>query len=782
MKKTTIMLIALLLFGIGWASAQTRTVTGTVISAEDGQPVIGATVMVAGTSIGTATDVDGQFTITGVPSSATQLQVSFVGMIAQTVAIQRGPISISLQPDAALLEEVIVVAYGTAKKHSFTGSAAVISTKKLESRPITSIAKGLEGQTTGLQSTSGSGQPGSSPSIVIRGFGSINASTAPLYVVDGIPFDGQLNAINPADVESMTILKDASAGALYGARGANGVVMITTKKGTEGKPRVSFRATAGWASRAVSRYDMVDQRDFVQLTYESMRNSYVFTNGYSWEAGSALARANLAGSLGGEQYNPFKNYTWETLINPETGMVQADAVSAYDDEWMDAIEEKNALRHEYQFSINGGTNNTKYMMSLGYLNEDGILTTTGFQRYNARVNLDTQVTSWFKASLNTALSSSTSNFSNYSGSSTSNVWYTAQFMAPIYPTYLRDDKGAIVYNESGRPELDYGETGRPTADDFNPLGGLIDDKAEDTNENASVRAGMTFGTDSESAGWAQGLKLAINFGVDYRNRNNFSYMNMYHGNQAAAGGLLMKYNMRTQSYTFNQLITWQRDFDLHHFDVLAGHEFYAYNYKYLSAGKTNLIDGVLELGPATTLYNANSYTDNYRIESILSRINYDYADRYYLSLSARTDGSSRFYKDNRWGMFWSVGGNWRVSEEAFMQDVDWVNSLSVKASYGEQGNDALLSGGAQNYYTWQALYSLGWNNENNIGAVVGSLENKDISWEKNGNFNFGIEAGLLNDRIGLSAEYYIRKTSDMLLNYPMAASTGFSGYSANVGD
>ena len=624
-------------------------------------------------------------------SSAETLVISFVGMKQQEVSVKPHVIVV-LHPDAEVLDEVMVVAYGTAKKSSFTGSASNIDNKKLELRPITNVSKGLEGQTTGLLTTSGSGQPGESSKIVIRGYGSINASQNPLYVVDGIPYDGDLSSINPADIESMTVLKDASAGALYGARGANGVVMINTKRGKEGKTSVTWRSTVGWSSRAIPEYDMVNQKDFVQLTYEALRNGYVFTSGHNWADAEAQARADLSSTLGGELYNPFKNYTWDNIIDPATGQVRADATSAWNERWMDALLNNNAFRHEHQLGLNGGTEKTKYMFSLGYLNEDGILTTTGFQRYNARANVNSQVTDWFNAFVNTSLSHSVQNYSDYTGASTSNVWYSSQFVSPLFPLYVKDAEGNNVLDENGNPQLDYGENGRPGSyNDYNPLGGLVDDKAEIKNDVASMRTGLTFGSDKDSYGVLKGLKFAVNFGLDYRSQSSMSYMNMYHGNQAAAGGLLIKDNSRMQSYTFNQLLTWNRNFGLHGFDVMLGHEFYAYKYEYLQAGKTNLVDGILELRPGTTLYAADSFTHNYRIESWMGRFNYDFDEKYYFSASVRRDGSSRFYKDNRWGTFWSVGGNWRISKEAFLQDVKWINNLSVKLSYGQQGNDNILN-------------------------------------------------------------------------------------------
>ena len=780
MKKRIVLFMTCLFAMIGLATAQTR-VQGVVLSQEDNEPIVGASILVKGTTIGTVTDMDGRFTLTGIPSSARTLVVSYVGMKTQEVAI-RSNVRVTLSTDAEVLDDVIVVAYGTAKKSSFTGSAANVDNKKLEMRPITSVTNGLEGQATGVLMTSASGQPGSTGSIRIRGYGSINASSAPLYVVDGIPFDGSLSSINPSDIESMTILKDASAGALYGARGANGVVMITTKQGKEGKTNVTWRSTLGWSERAQKPYDMLDQKEFVQLSYEAIRNGLIFNSGYSWADAEAAARASLGGSsyLGGsagEQYNPFKNYSWSELIDPATGLVRDDAKSVYDEQWMDNLL-RTGFRQEHQMNVNGGTEKTKYMISLGYLNEDGILKTTGFERYNGRANVNTQVNDWFQANLNIGLSQSRQNYSDYDGSSTSNPWYSSQFVSPLFPVYLRDAAGNIVNDEFGKPTLDYGETGRPGSyNDFNPLGGLTLDKAKIQNDGASVRTGVTFGGDSDKLGAFKGLKLQVNFGADYRNTSYMGYMNMYHGNQANAGGYLDKESTRTLSYTLNQLLTYTRSFGRHNLDVLAGHEYYSYHYQNLDAAKTNLVDGIYELRPATTTVNADSYSNDYRIESWMGRINYNFDDKYYLSASVRTDGSSRFHKDNRWGTFWSVGANWRVTKEAFMQNVSWVNNLNVKASYGEQGNDELGT-----LYAWQSLYSLSYANGNNIGGFVASLENKDISWEKNANLNVGIEASLFDNRVRLNAEYYNKKTKDMLLNYPMATSTGFNGYDANVGD
>ena len=776
MKKLFLLLIAICAISLGMSAQQ--VVRGQVTD-PNGEPLIGATVQPVGGGNGAATDVNGEFSL-NLPYNVKTLKVSYVGYKTQELPVQPN-MAITLSDNGTALDEVMVVAYGTAKKTSYTGSAEAVTNKKLELRPVTDATKALEGNVAGLQVTSASGQPGSSPSIQIRGYGSINAYSTPLYVVDGAPFDGNLASIAPSDIESMTVLKDASAAALYGARGANGVVMITTKKGVEGRSNIMWRSTFGWSSRATKRYNHVDQKEYVQLVYEALRNEAI-DNGNSWSDAEAIARVSLSGQLGGEQYNPFKKYSWDQLIDPATGYVREDAQSAWNEDWYDSVIRNNAFRHEHQLQVTGGTERAQYMMSLGYLNEDGILKTTNYERYTGRANINSQITDWLGANINVSLAHSISNFSDYDGTSTSNPWYTAQFINPLLPVYLKDINGQNVYDSDGNIQYDWGEktaygTRPGSLSDFSQLGMLVLDKAFNKRDVAGLRTGIVLGSDLAKYGWRQGLKLAVNFSMDYVNRNNTTYMNSQHGNQANAGGLLEKYNRRTQSYTFNQLLTWDRTFGEHTIGLLLGHEWYAYEYSYLEAGKTNLVDGIYELRPATTLLAADSYTDKYRIDSYLGRINYNYGGRYFLSASLRQDKSSRFHPDHNKGTFWSVGANWRISGEKFMENVGWVNNLSVKASYGEQGNDMLTT-----YYAWQSLYDLSYSNAANIGGLIASLENQNVSWEKSQNFNAGFDAILFNHRLQLNVDFYNRLTKNMLLNRPMAMSTGFTGFMDNVGD
>ena len=773
MKKFLLLTLSVMM-GFSALFAQHR-VTGKVTSSEDGAPIPYVTVVVVGTTISTQTNLDGSYSI-NVPTGNNILRFTFMGMQTVNAEINgRAVVDLVMHPDVVALEDVVVVAYGTAKKESLTGSATVLDSQKLSKRVVANVTKALDGMSTGVITTSGSGQPGSGASVIIRGYGSINASQTPLYVVDGIPFNGSLNSINPADIESMTVLKDASSGALYGARGANGVIMITTKRATSEKVSITYNGSAGISNRALKRYDVVDQREFVNMTYESLRNQYAFDNGYPWEVASQYAMEDLSTSLGGEIYNPYKNYTWETVIDPATGAVRADAVSAWDENWMDEITHLNAFRHEHQLTVSGGSAKTKALLSLGFLDEDGILKTTSFQRFTGRANVESQVNDWVKAGLNLSTAMTSSNSSGYTGSAYANVWYSAQFMAPIYPVWMKDDNGNDVLDALGNKQLDYGVT-RPNLNDFSSVGTLYDDKFLNTGDNVSGRTYLAIGSDQDSAGWLKGLKLTANFGFDYVSSNNTTFYNMYHGNAASSNGRLTKSVGRTFSFTFNQLLTWDRSFGDHTFNLLAGHEYYNYSYSYLTAQKTNLVDGILELRPGTTIADADSYSNKYRIESYLSRFNYNFKEKYYFSASFRTDGTSRFYKDSRWGNFWSVGANWRVSQENFMKNVTWVSNLALKVSYGVQGNDDLGT-----LYAWQSFYDLGYPNAGFTGAIISSLENKELRWEKNANFNVGLDARLFGGRIDFSFEYFNRLTSDMLLSYPMALSTGFSGYDANVG-
>lgn len=768
------------------AFAQDKIAVSGNVTDKDGAPLIGVGVFVKGTTNGVVTDFDGNYSLPSVPVDAV-LTFSTLGFNELEVQVNgQTEISVVMQEENVVLDDVIVVAYGTAKKESFTGSASVVKGDEIAKRPVGNLTKSFEGTVAGVQVTSGGGQPGEGASIMVRGVGSVNASSSPLYVVDGVPYDGAVSSINPADIETLTVLKDASAGALYGARGANGVVVITTKRGSHDRINVNYKGNFGIASRALKKYDLLDMKDYVELTYESLRNSAQYGTGMDEEAASAYAAAHLGETIGGlkspEYYNPYKNYTWDTLIDQSTGKVKSDAKAAWNENWMDEISNNKAFRTEHVLSVSGGTEKTSYLYSMGYYKENGTLQNTDFDRYTMRMSGDVQATDWFKVGMSANLAHSVSDFQDASGSQVSNVWYTAQFMAPVYPVYLKDMQGNNVLDENGNLQYEYGSeddngyANRVTAQGFNSKAELYNNKAYYKRNSVSARALARIGTVRKDA-LLYGLNFDVNLGVDFTDYSRTGVNNKYHGNSAAQGGTVAKYNTRTLSYTLNELLTYKRDFGEHSIDVLAGHEYYRYNYNYALGMKSGIVDGIDELAPAVTTVANTSYSNDYAIESVLARVNYGYSDKYYVDASWRIDGSSRFHKDNRWGNFWSVGASWRVTNESFMQaTTSWLNNLTVKLSYGVQGNDNLGS-----YYAWQGLFNYEWPNGTRPGATADSIENKLVTWEKNGNLNAGIEASLFKGRLGVTIEYYSRKTRDMLLNNPLAISSGFSGYDDNVG-
>ncbi|WP_231562271.1 SusC/RagA family TonB-linked outer membrane protein [Alistipes sp. ZOR0009] len=779
MRRFLTLLVTLLVFGVGSALGQVKQVTGVVKSSDDKQPIPGVSVFVKeAPSVGASSDPNGKYVLKNIPANAKTIVFKSVGYATVEFPI-KNVLDVALQPESQKIEEVMVVAYGTSKKSSFTGSAESVKSEKLSTRPIANVTKALDGMVAGVQTTSGSGQPGSGVSIVVRGYGSITSSQSPLYVVDGAPYDGNISSINPNDIESMTILKDASSGALYGARGANGVIMINTKKGKAGKVKVNFKANWGVASRSIPRYETMDEAGYLETVFQSYKNKSIISDGLSPEAAAIAAleamRSGSAAIFGNnEEYNPY-NYSINQLIDPKTGKVRSDAKLRYHEDWLDEVMAKNPLRQEYVTSFSGGDEKTRYMFSAGYLTEEGLLKTTEFNRYNGRLNIDSDVAKWLKAGMSASYSRNESNSAPENSSANSNVWYTNQLMAPIFPVYKKDDKGQTIYDNLGSPVFDYG-VNRPAGAtaNWNTIATLYDDMYSSSSDNLSGRIFTDIG--NLNSGPLKGLTLSVSYGFDLINSASASYYNPYNGNSVAVKGSLSKANGRTFSYTFNQILKYDRKIGEHHFEALAGHEFYKYRYDYLGASKTGFpFGGLFELDAATSITAASSYQNNYAIESVLSRFGYDYGDKYYFSASFRTDGSSRFHEDNRWGNFWSVGGNWRISQESFLQGVSWLNNLAVKASYGVQGNDNVNT-----LYAWQSLYDLGYPNASMSGALITSLENKGLKWEKNSNLNIGVELKVFN-RVSATIECYERKTTDMLMDFPMASSLGFDGYRKNIG-
>ncbi|MDC1105339.1 TonB-dependent receptor [Prolixibacteraceae bacterium] len=793
MKRLLLMFVVLFTIGLLESKAQSRVLSGVVTSAEDGATIPGASVIVKGTSIGTVTDFDGRFNLK-VPSEAKSLVFSFIGLETKEVIIgDKLSLDIKLQSEAVNVDEVMVVAYGTAKKASFTGSASVLGAEKLETRPLTSVSQALEGSTTGVQVTTASGQPGSAPTIRIRGFGSLNGDSNPLYVVDGVPYSGTLSDINPEDIASMTILKDASSAALYGSRAANGVVLITTKKGKKGKKTVvNVKALYGVVSRAIPQYEKVGARDYYELSTESYYNSLLYQNPADAKPelltpdGSAIdpvkAKAFAVNGIYGKlRYNPFNVANDQIMmadgtVNPEARVITPDL------DWFKPLEQ-TGKRQSYSANVSTSGEKGAHFLSVGYLDEEGYIVNTGYKRFNSRLSSDFKVNDWLKISNNVAFTSSNSKFSVGTGNSSyNNPFSFARNVGSIYPVYLVEPgTNKYILDANGQKQYDigggyaeYGINSRPSA--ASPGRHVI---AEMNFNNQEVKTNTISDRFNVDIKLMEGLTFSSNVGIDVRNYKYQYFENTIVGDGAPSGRFA---DNRYTSTTINanQLLKYEKAFDAgHSFNLMVGHESYKYDYERISSSKTQVIaQGIYELAQFVTPTNLNGYTDKKRIESYLGRLEYNYKDRYYFSGSYRYDGSSVFHKKNRWGGFYSVGASWRIKEENFMQEVDWVDNLKLRASIGEVGNDRLGTSSSA-FYASQALYGTNPNGTS-PGLIWSTVGNEDLKWEVNTSYDFALEFALFNGFVDGSLEYYRKDSKSLLYSMPLPPSQGFLSQSRNI--
>ena len=787
MKRKLMLLLACLFVGIGLVTAQTKKVTGVVISEEDGQPVIGASVLVKGTQIGIVTDIDGKFELTNVPSSAKTLQISYIGMETQEVEIKPN-IRVVLRSNTELLDEVMVVAYGTAKKSAFTGSATVVGSEEIGKIQSSNVANALNGKVSGVQLNNASGQPGATtPSIRIRGISSINAGNDPLIILDGAPYEGDLNNISSQDIESMTVLKDAASNALYGARGANGVIIITTKKGTAGQARVTVDAKWGSNSRATQDYNRIDNpAQYYEMYYGALKSYFMNAQGMSDAAAHASANTNMLGSGSyGLGYNIYTVPDGQYLIG-SNGKLNPNATLGnlidYNgtqylirpDDWLDEAY-KNGLRQEYNVSVSAGSDKSSFYASISYLDNEGIVENSDYERLTGRLKADYQVKEWLKVGANMSYTHFNSNSLSEDGASNSsgNIFAFATRIAPIYPLYIRDGQGNIMKDKNGYTVYDFGNKDnaglvRPFLSGSNAYAAnLLDtNNAEGNAMTATGFAEIRFLKDFKFT-WTSGVN------VDETRTNGFT--NPYYGQYATSNGIVSKYHTRQLSYNHQQILNWKRSFGSNNLEVMLGHESFRYKYYYLYASKSNVFDpNNQEMAGAITENGSDSYTSDYNTEGYFGRVQYDFAEKYFLSGSYRRDASSRFHPDHRWGNFWSAGAAWIISKEDFF-DVEWVDMLKIKASYGSQGNDNI---GDYRYVNTYAIVNSG----GNPAAIPNTMGNKDITWETNGNFNAGFDFELFKGRFTGTVEYFYRKTSDMLFSFPLPPSFGYTSYFANVGD
>ena len=782
-KRLTMLMCSLFLF-LGSAFAQTK-ISGTVYSQEDGQPIIGAAVQVLGTGTGMLTDVNGKFTIT-LPEGKKTLRVSYLGMETKDFQAKNG-MRIFLKSDAKTLDDVLVIGYGTSKKSAFTGSAVEVDSKDITSHVTSTATSALVGKVAGVMATSSSGAPGSAPTIRIRGIGSYAAATTPLYIVDGVPMEQSVASINPEDIESMSVLKDASAAAIYGNRGANGVIIITTKKAKNNQD-AEIKVDMKWGSngRLVPQYDIIkNPAEYYETVYRSLYNSQYYHGKTAEQAFEYADRMLLSSSGGGTGVQVYTIPEGQNLVghdfklNPNATLGYWDGEYLYQpDNWYDELYH-NSFRQEYNISASGATGNLNYYASVGYLNDGGQVSNSNYQRYTARTNVEYQAKKWLKLTTNMAFTHNISESPSYSSDtygSSANLFYYANSMGAIYPLYLRNQDGSIM-TENGRTKYMTNNNSNQTRP------GFINNAARDNEFNQTKGYGDIF-----TGQWAAvvtpvtGLNLTAQLSTTNIN-SRYNYLYSAFASSGSVDGEVEVQHNRTHSVNQQYLANYTHTFnEVHNLTLLAGYEQYKIKEQNLDGYNDHLYDPfIAELNNAkgSDKKSVSSYTNNYMTEGFLGRVGYDYDNRYFVNASIRRDGSSTFAPGHRWGTFWSAGLAWQINKESFMKNVKWVDVLKFKLSYGQNGNDRGMG-----YYAYADRYSTTYNNDTGSYSIQQStMGNEDLTWETKRSWNAGFDFALFKNRITGSLEFYTGTTTDLLWSKTLPASAGktVNSYYTNIG-
>ncbi|MDA8596287.1 TonB-dependent receptor [Flavobacteriaceae bacterium] len=744
--------------------AQEKLITGIV--SDDTGPLPGVSVFVKGTANAVETDFDGNYNISA--NVGDILVFSYIGMDAEERTVGQESVLNVVLASGNLLEEVVIVAYGTQSKGAVVGAVSQIDSSVLETQQNVSVGSALQGSVPGVTVISGGGQPGENPTIRVRGVGSINASADPLIIVDGVQFSGNLNAISPDEVESMTVLKDASSTSLYGSRAANGVIVITTKKGSfDQAPRISFRATAGLANIAVPLHDLESTNRFSELQWEAIRNGYL-DNGDPLDTANQRAVDNFVSTMG---YNPYDS---STPIGLDGKLVSQDL--NWNTDWAENLLNDAALRQEYSMNVSGGSKQTTYMFSANYLSQEGSIQTSNFDRLSTRLNITTEIKDWLQIGLNSSYSTSGQNFPTQSGSSFQSPIQWIYSVSSYYPLFRRDSQGELIQDGFGDYIYDYGNTPgqtlnaqRPVLGGENAVGALYyykqDNKRDNVSLNSFIKADIT-----ENLTWRTQATYQKYF------FDSYSYVHNEYGYAANVGGRVSQNRDYTRSTNLINQLTFSDTFaENHNVKVDLIQEAFAEELSTLGAQGTGFLPNVDVLNGATTPEGVSGYTAEQRLSSYLGRIQYNYGKKYYLEGSYRRDGSSKFAEDVRWGGFFSVGGSWIITED-FFQDSEAISNLKVRASYGELGNNAGIG-----YFPYLSLYETGWNELDNTGVILGSVADPLLTWEKTAQTNIGVDFGFFNDRLTGSIDWFKKKSLDLIYDKPLPISTGNSSIKTNVG-
>ena len=765
MKRLSMMLAGLFL-SVGMALAQT-TVTGTVVSYEDNEPIIGATIQVVGNSgIGTITDYDGNFTLE-VPEGMKTLRITYVGMEPLEVAVSTKTLKIQLRNDVHTLDEVVVVAYGTQKKTSLTGSIQEVKSDAIEMRPTTSVASALEGSVTGVQVNSTVGAPGEDPQIRIRGVGTVNGSSSPLYILDGVPYSGSISDLNPQDIESMSVLKDAASAALYGNRASNGVILITTKKGKQGKMNITFDVKQGTYSRGIAEYDRLGAREWMEAQWLNMKNNRMAAGDDAATAGAYASKHLIADRL---QLNIFDKAD-EALFTADGKLVSDARIKGTYGEDLDWYKQAigHGYRQEYNFNANGATEKSDYLVSLGYLDEQGYLKTSGFDRLSARLSANIQPAEWLKVGVSLNATHQNFNAGYGTGNANTNPFNFCRKISPIYPVhahnlttgeYYLDGMGNLMYD--GGSYIDPDGQVVHTRNQYPDRHIIWENQLNTDKIIRNTVNSIAYASIILPYNFTLSLKGSLNLSNDSENK----YYSAVIGDGKANNGRLRRTDVRQKNYTFQQQLHWRQEFGVHSVDALLGHESYKLTRNYMASGKdSEIVPNLTNLLNFTQFAQLYDYNDNYALESYLGRVRYGYDSRYNIEFSFRRDGSSRFAKNARWGNFWSTGASWVISNEKFMKQYDWVNYLKLRADYGEVGNDS-----GSGLYGYMALY------QQDVHAGKGAyyisqLPNEDLKWETGQSWGVAIEGRLFN-KLNFNVEYFDRRNKDLIFNVYNPLSAG----------
>jgi TonB-linked SusC/RagA family outer membrane protein len=735
-------LVFLSLTGILIGLAQSRTVSGKVVSAADGEPIIGASVSVKGSSVGTITDFNGSFTI-NVSTSSSVLTFSYIGMKAIDLPASNG-MTVRLEEDAELLEEVIVTGYGVTRKAAFTGSAQVVDTKTLQKTTDADPIRALASNVTGLQIATETGQPGGYNPVLIRGLGSINSGTQPLYVIDGVPITtgkfgmrydegstiSPLSSLNPNDIENITVLKDATATSIYGARAANGVIVINTKSGKSGKTKVNFRSKFGVTTTpSRGNYKMLNSADYYDFIGVMAVNSDFLTED--------------------EKNDP---ETFNFFVN-DPDWLGIPSVDGSDTDWYDAVT-RTGYAKELNVDISGGSEKTTFFVSGGYYNEQGFVIGKDLSRYAFRFNLNNQISKYVSFGVNSALSYQTSNY-GASGGYFSDPITQALMQLPVYP----------VKNEDGTWNMN-------TINGYNPVA-----QRSDKGDKSQAKQYKVLLSPYLKVNFLKEFTFLSKFGFDFYNAKEFGLWSMLQPQGSEMKMLGEEGNDYVALWTWTNTLNWIKSLGLNHINLMLGQEAQkATEESAYLAGSNYPTDEVITVENAATPAEVSTNIQNYALSSVFFNGEYDYNDKYYFSASIRRDGSSRVGANKRWGTFWSVGAKYRIVNESFFEPItNVVSNLTVRTSYGTSGNQDI------GWYKARGLYGFGYNYINRPGSIPTQIANPDLTWEKTAKFNLGVEVGLFR-KLSLDVEYYNNLTTAMLFEVPLSRASGFASTMQNVGE